>query len=68
MVKDKLFQCLDAIYQGKEPFNMTRMKNVIHKETLESLLSLENDPHNSVAFMIIGDFLYGNTLEDVRIV
>ncbi|KAL0273768.1 UNVERIFIED_CONTAM: hypothetical protein PYX00_006371 [Menopon gallinae] len=66
LVKDKLFQCFQAIYEGKDPFNMTRMKTVIHKEILESLLILENDPHNSVAFMIIGDFLYGNTLEDFR--
>jgi len=26
---------------------------------------LEDDPHNSIAFHVIGEFLYGNTAEDV---
>jgi len=29
------------------------------------MLQLEDDPHNTVAFHVIGEFLYGNTAEDV---
>lgn len=29
------------------------------------MLQLEDDPHNTVALHVIGEFLYGNTAEDV---
>lgn len=31
------------------------------------LLQVEECPHDSIAFIIIGDFLYGDTKEDVSI-
>lgn len=51
---------------GKEAIDMTRMKNILERNILEYLSSLESNPHDAVAFLIIGDVLYGNTPEDVR--
>ena len=41
-------------------FDMKRMTDVIRKNYQEELSSIENSPHNSIAYAIIGDFLYGN--------
>jgi len=29
------------------------------------MLQLEDNPHDTIAFHVIGEFLYGNTAEDV---
>lgn len=47
---------------------MVRMKNILERNILEYLSSLESNPHDAVAFLIIGDVLYGNTTEDVNLV
>ncbi|XP_069695441.1 uncharacterized protein C05D11.1-like [Periplaneta americana] len=65
LVKDRLHEVLGAIINGTEKLDMKRMHTVIHRHILESLSHLENNPHETVAFMIIGDMLYGNTKEDL---
>jgi hypothetical protein len=65
MVKNCLSEVLGAIASGHEKLDMKRMRTVIHRHVLESLSLLENNPHETVAYMIIGDMLYGNTKEDV---
>lgn len=40
------------------------MNSIIERETLESLSNLESSPHDTVAFLIIGDVLYGNQEKD----
>jgi len=32
-----------------------------------AVLQLEDDPHNTIAFHVIGEFLYGHTAEDVSL-
>jgi len=41
-------------------FDINRMHDVIQKNYQEELSSMENTPHNSIAYAIIGDFLYGS--------
>lgn len=65
LIKPKLIQLLKDILE-KEDVDMKRMKSVINKRKLESLSNVENDPHHTIAFFIIGHMLYGNTKEDVR--
>ena len=65
LVKDKLTAALKRIADGEEKVDMKRMQTVIHRHVLESLSHLENNPHETIAFMVIGDILYGNTKEDV---
>jgi hypothetical protein len=67
MVKNRLSEVLGAIAVGHEKLDMKRMHTVIHRHILESLSHLESNPHETVAFMIIGDMLYGNTKEDVSV-
>ncbi|GLH01355.1 Presequence protease, mitochondrial [Gryllus bimaculatus] len=64
-VKGRLTQILGALASGDEKLDMKRLRTVIHRQILESLSHLETSPHEGVAFMIIGDMLYGNTKEDL---
>ena len=52
-------------FTGKEKIDMVRIKNILERNILEYLSSLESSPHEAIAFLIIGDVLYGNTVEDV---
>lgn len=63
-VKPLLSQVLRKIVDN-EDIDMGRLHSVIHRHKLESLSNLENNPHQTVAFMIIGHMLYGHTKEDV---
>lgn len=53
--------------EGDEKIDMHRMHYIIEKEILEALSSLESNPHDAVAFLIIGDVLYGRNEKDVSI-
>ncbi|XP_049294284.1 uncharacterized protein C05D11.1-like [Anopheles funestus] len=56
----KLCQLLANIADGKEKLDMQRMRNVIERNRLEALSSLESNPHDDIAFHVIGDVLYGS--------
>uniref|UniRef100_A0A182TCH4 Peptidase M16 C-terminal domain-containing protein n=1 Tax=Anopheles maculatus TaxID=74869 RepID=A0A182TCH4_9DIPT len=56
----KLSQLLSSIASGKEKLDMQRMRNVIERNRLEALSSLESNPHDDIAFHVIGDVLYGS--------
>ncbi|XP_046677319.1 uncharacterized protein C05D11.1-like [Homalodisca vitripennis] len=64
-VRCRLTEVLDAIVSGKEPMDMRRLATVVNRHRLECLSHLENSPHDSIAFMAIGDMLYGNTKQDL---
>lgn len=64
-VKPKLDEVLKKIVDDND-VDMEMMKTTINKFKLESLSSLENNPHHQVAFMIIGQMLYGNTKKDLE--
>ncbi|XP_012262723.1 uncharacterized protein C05D11.1-like [Athalia rosae] len=65
LVKDHLVHVLYDIANKGDGIDMRRMHTVIHRHILETLSHLENSPHDSVAFMVIGDVLYGRTKEDL---
>lgn len=50
----------DTLQKELKKFNMERMTDIIHKNYQEEISSMENTPHNSIAYAIIGDFLYGS--------
>lgn len=64
LVKDKLEEIFCNMVKN-EDIDMHQMESVINKHKLESLSNMENDPHHTIAFMIIGHMLYGNTRDDV---
>lgn len=49
----------------EENIDMERLRSIINKYKLENLSNVENSPHHTVASMIIGHMLYGNTKGDV---
>nr|CAD7430731.1 unnamed protein product [Timema monikensis] len=63
-VKTRLTKLLESLTERTELLNMTRMRSVIHRHILETLSHLENSPHESVAFIAIGDLLFGTSKED----
>lgn len=60
----KLKQVLARIADGEEKLDMQRMGNVLERYILEGLSNLESNPHDDVAFHIIGDVLYSVCVED----
>lgn len=64
-IKPKLLGLLRNIVE-KEDIDMKRMTSIINRRKLECLSKVENSPHHTIAFSIIGHMLYGNTKEDVR--
>ncbi|CAH1183590.1 unnamed protein product [Phaedon cochleariae] len=64
-VGPKLRAILKRILLNKE-IDMEQLKSIINRYKLESLSNLENSPHQSIAFMIIGHMLYGNTKDDLE--
>ncbi|GAB1870040.1 hypothetical protein CAJAP_11119 [Camponotus japonicus] len=64
LLKDSLLKILNDICCVGN-INMRRMKAVIHRNILETLSALENDPHDTIAAMLFGHILYGNTDEDL---
>lgn len=63
LVKDQLLKVLNDVY--KKGIDMKRIRTVVHRRILEALSSLENEPHDTIAHMLFGYSLYGNTKEDV---
>ncbi|XP_050309780.1 uncharacterized protein C05D11.1-like [Anthonomus grandis grandis] len=64
-VKEKLLQELSRILK-EEDIDMTRLRSIIKKYKLENISNIENSPHQSIAFMIIGHMLYGNSKKDLE--
>ncbi|KAG5896523.1 hypothetical protein JTB14_020496 [Gonioctena quinquepunctata] len=64
-VGSKLNSVLKRILDEKS-IDMKQLRSIINKYKLESLSNLENSPHHTVAFMIIGHMLYGHTKQDLQ--
>lgn len=55
----KLKEVLEKLGKREEKIDMKRMESVLERYILETMSNLENNPHDSVAFSVIGDVLYG---------
>ncbi|XP_033227850.1 uncharacterized protein C05D11.1-like [Belonocnema kinseyi] len=64
LIKDRLTKILKDI-ESKKSIDMKRMKTVIYRYILETLSNMENNPHDSIAYTLIGDILFGNSKEDL---
>uniref|UniRef100_A0A2M4A8X6 Putative zn2+-dependent endopeptidase insulinase superfamily protein n=1 Tax=Anopheles triannulatus TaxID=58253 RepID=A0A2M4A8X6_9DIPT len=60
----KLNELLISFGSGKARLDMTRMTNVIERYRLEALSSVESNPHDDIAFHLIGEMLYGTNNDD----
>ena len=67
LVGGELQKVLTELVEGKIPWDRARMETVINRRISEQMSQIENSPHDAVAFMVIGDMLYGNTTEDLRV-
>ncbi|XP_076319317.1 uncharacterized protein C05D11.1-like [Tachypleus tridentatus] len=65
-IKTRLLEILQDLSSGSKELDMERMATVIHRTKLSLLRKVEYCPHETVAFGVIGDFLYGNTEEDLE--
>lgn len=63
-IYERFIQLLVDIANGKESIDENRLRVVFEKYILERLSSLENTPHDDIAFHILGDFLYSAKKED----
>lgn len=63
---DKISEQLKKTLESQvKNFDMSRMTDVIKKNIQEELSSMENSPHSSIAYAVIGDFLYGNDEQEL---
>ena len=65
-IRQRLFDFIGALGSDACPFDMERVQLVIQRRILEQLSHLENNPHDSIAYMVIADALYGRSHEDLR--
>uniref|UniRef100_A0A1B0DIV2 Presequence protease, mitochondrial n=1 Tax=Phlebotomus papatasi TaxID=29031 RepID=A0A1B0DIV2_PHLPP len=47
--------------------NDVAMRNIIEKNIVESWSCLEDNPHEAIAFLVIGDVLYGSSPDDFEL-
>ncbi|XP_077994627.1 uncharacterized protein C05D11.1-like [Glandiceps talaboti] len=66
LIKEKMLAVLKLIADGTEAIDIKRLNSIIHKQVLEALNNMEDKPHDTFAFIIIGDALYGDTQEDLE--
>jgi len=66
-VGPELRKVLQELVEGKIVWDKNRMKTVVNRRILEQMSQVENSPHDAVAFMAIGDMLYGNNEDDLKV-
>ncbi|XP_071452193.1 uncharacterized protein C05D11.1-like [Hetaerina americana] len=64
-VKVKLEEVLHGVLEGNDGLDLERLHNVLRRHILEALSHMECSPHDSIAFMLVGDCIYGSTKEDL---
>ncbi|XP_055378206.1 uncharacterized protein C05D11.1-like [Condylostylus longicornis] len=64
LVLSKLKETLKKFLVGEEKVDMSRMKSILDRLILENLSNLENEPHDTAAYLVIGDALYGTNDND----
>jgi Zn-dependent M16 (insulinase) family peptidase len=65
--KSKVEEILGNIATGKEAIDMKRMESVVHRQVLHELDKLEDSGHETFAFLCIGDFLYSQDKDELKI-
>ena len=63
----ELKKALEDIVSGVTAWDRSRMSTVIKRRISQQMSQVENTPHDAVAFIAIGDMLYGNSTEDLRV-
>ena len=66
-VAPELKKTLEGLVGGSPAWDQERLKTVINRRVLEQRSQMENSPHDAVAFMVIGDLLYGHSVEDLDV-
>jgi len=66
-VAPKLKSLLGEIAGGQQAWDSERLGTVLHRRVLEQVSQVENSPHDAVAFMAIGDLLYGRDTQDLKV-
>lgn len=68
LVVPTLQTVLEKLMAREITFGLQRMRNVLEKMILEALSVLEEAPHDTVAYAVIGDNLYGHCDQDVSLI
>jgi len=66
-VGPELKKVLQELVEKKIPWDQNRVNTVVNRRILEQMSQVENSPHDAVAFMAIGDMLYGNSEDDLKV-
>lgn len=64
--KEKIKEVLGNLADGKEAIDMKRMGVVIHRKILDTKDKFEDDPHDTFADALVGDFLYSIKPQDLQ--
>lgn len=64
-IPSKLDEVLNKLKNDDGYFDLERLRTFVERYKLNLMSSLENCPHESLASIIITDYLYGNSLTDV---
>lgn len=65
VIPSKLDEIFNKLMTDDSYFDLERLRTFVERNKLNMLSSLDNCPHEALATIIIGDFLYGKSLSDV---
>lgn len=66
-VLGKFQEILNKISKGEDPLDMVRIKSIIEKKFMTSLIEMENTAHETMAPHLVKDALFGRSEADVRV-
>eukprot|EP00762_Andalucia_godoyi_P004356 ANDGO_08127.mRNA.1 Uncharacterized protein YOL098C len=56
-----------VLRESKTSFDLNRMRTNIHQKRIRFIESLESDPHNQIAHLLIPEFLYGPSVDHMNV-
>lgn len=65
IIPSKLNEIFNKLMTDDSYFDLERLRTFVERNILNTLSKLDNYPHEALATIIIGDFLYGKNLSDV---
>jgi len=65
-IKDKIVEVILRIAEHREAIDMDRMRTLVNRSILEEMNNFEDNPHDALAMLSIGDYLYTDNDKELQ--